>query len=221
MHTYSINSKRKNFVLIFLIIITSIVYNFFQRIGFVESLVSFENNIAVISILIDWGFISVVVTPILIFRLIYYLFNNYIWRFKLVAKLLEVPNINGCYKGELISMYKDPHSGKVVDPIKMELKVTQTYEEILFISIFPNSPSESRSEMGALMSFDRDIAEFIFAYDNKSEETNIENHHHEGMNRLKFNIVHGEVSGNYFNNRGKNPNKGTMKLNKVKENFKS
>lgn len=217
MHPYSVNNgkKIKIMVPVFLAILTSLVYSIFQALGLIDILQSVENSIKWLSPLIDWGFLTVVITPMTIFGVFYFLFNKYIWKWKVVNKFLEVPNINGQYEGLLKSTYIDKKTDKCVEPIRMTLKVNQTFDGIKFFSNFPDTPSSSASNIGGLISFEDGVAEFIFAYSNKSRDITIENDRHDGMNILRFNIVEGSVQGEYFNNRGKKPNKGTMELKKI------
>lgn len=217
MHPYSINNKKKIKIMVpvLLVILTSLVYSVFQSLGLIDILQSFENSMGCFSPLIDWGFITVVITPMTIFGGLYFLFNKYIWQWKVVNKFLEVPNINGQYEGLLKSTYVDKKTGKCVEPIRIILKVTQTFDEIKFLSNFPDAPSSSVSNIGGLVSFEDEIAEFIFAYSNKSRNKTIENDRHDGMNILRFDIVDGTVQGEYFNDRGEKPNKGTMELKKI------
>lgn len=216
MHPYSVGNEKKTkiTVSILLVILTSILYSLLQLIGIADVLQSIENNIIWLSPLIDWGFISVVITPIAIFGILYFLFNHYIWKWEIVNKFLGVPNVNGRYKGFLKSTYLNESTGIQVEPIEMILEVNQTFDSIKFTSLFPNTPSSSSSNMGGLISVEDGEAEFIFAYSNKSRDINIENDRHDGMNTLRFNLKNGLVEGEYFNNRGKQPNKGTMDLRK-------
>lgn len=217
MHSYSVDNgkKIKITVPVLLVILTSLLYSLFQSIGLIDILQSFENSISWLSPLIDWGFISVVITPITIFGIFYFLFNKYIWKWKIVNKFLGVPNVNGKYEGLLQSTYLNESTGIRVEPIQMILEVNQTFDSIKFTSFFPNTPSSSSSNMGGLISVEDEVAEFVFAYSNKSRDISIENDRHEGMNILKFNLTDGSIEGEYFNNRGKKPNKGTMNLEKI------
>lgn len=216
MHPYSVNDGRKIkvYVTIFFVILTSLLYSFFQYIGILDILEKLENSFDMLSPLIDWGFVSIVITPMVIFGFFYFLFNTYIWKWKVVNKIIGIPNVNGEYKGLLISSYINKETGLKIDPIEMVLIVNQTFESIKFISKFPNSPSTSVSNMGGLMSCENGIAEFIFAYSNKSRDITIENDRHEGMNILRFDLKNGIVEGEYFNNRGEKPNKGNVELEK-------
>jgi hypothetical protein len=217
VHSYSVDNgkKIKSTVPVLLVILTSLLYSLFQSIGVIDILQSFENSISWLSPLIDWGFISVVITPITIFGVFYFLFNKYIWKWKIVNKFLGVPNVNGKYEGLLQSTYLNESTGIRVEPIQMILEVNQTFDSIKFTSFFPNTPSSSSSNMGGLISVEDGTAEFVFAYSNKSRDISIENDRHDGMNILRFNLGDGSVEGEYFNNRGKKPNKGTMDLEKI------
>ncbi|WFB96755.1 hypothetical protein PDI73_04250 [Lactococcus lactis] len=217
MHPYSKGGMRKKNILliVLLVILVSIIYSFLQKIGIIQFLEIIEKNVDIFSPLIKWGFISIVLTPIVIFWIIYELFNRYMWKCKLLNKLIGLPNINGKYEGILQSSFKDRTTGEPIPAIPAILEVVQTYDEIKFCISFPETNSSSRSNMGGLISFEGNIAEFAFTYRNNSRDFEIESTSHDGMNILRFNLDNGMVQGEYFNNRGVVPNKGYMDLNKI------
>ncbi|EOV6590264.1 hypothetical protein ACN94Y_002958 [Listeria monocytogenes] len=211
MHPYSINSGKSkvNSIMICIAVITVLIYSFIEKIGLIAFLESFEKKFDKLTSLSELGLISVAITPLIIFSIILFMFNNYFWKNKFICIFSGVPNINGKYTGQLIS-------SRGGGPIEMTLIVSQTFDKIKFTSTFPMTPSSSDSNMGCLISLENNIAEFTFSYSNRSQDISVENHSHDGMNTLKFNLVDGSVIGEYFNNRGKKPNKGTMKLCKEK-----
>lgn len=217
MHPYSIENlnEKKVLLIVFLVLAVSIFYSLLQKMGIIQFLETFEKNLSIISPFIKWGFISIVLTPISIFWTFYEVFNKYLWKLKLFNKIIGVPNINGNYEGCLQSNYIDKETGKQVPPIRSKLEVVQKFDKIKFCLSFPDTPSSSKSNMGGLREFDGKIAEFAFSYSNTSRDLKVESTMHDGMNILRFNLETGEVEGEYFNNRGINPNKGIMNLKKI------
>ena len=212
MHPYSLDIKkntRRN-VIICIVFFTLVTYSTFQKIGVISCLEHLEEKLDFVT----HGFISIMITPMVIYSSYHYLFNNFIWKWKFVNKIIKVPNINGNYEGELQSSYKIENSEELPSPIKMTLTVKQNLDSITFISEYPDTPSSSKSNMGALMLYKDYTAEFIFAYSSRSEDIKIEHDPHDGMNTLSFNLLNGFIKGVYFNGRGKNPNKGIINLEK-------
>lgn len=48
-------------------------------------------------------------SPVFILSIILFLINEYGWKYKLFKWLVDLPNLNGRYKGELISSFKVSH----------------------------------------------------------------------------------------------------------------
>lgn len=210
MHPYSLihNEKSRIVTTWILTVITFCVFGFFEKIGLINFLQTLENNSEYVSILSKYGVATLVITPLLIFQILNWLFETKLWKIPLIIKLTGVPNVSGNYVGILNSSYQ---GGK---QIPIELTIEQNFSKMEFLSTFPETNSKSNSKMGALTKYDGRRVEFIFAYGNESDDFNIESQSHEGLNTLCFDLDKGLIEGKYFTNRGKHPNKGTMKLGK-------
>lgn len=218
MHPYSIDLKKRTriWTIVLLVLLTAGTYTFFERrTCLISLLTNLEAKLDSIIPLVSWGYISIVLTPGIIFGIYYYLFENFIWKWRYINKLIGIPNINGKYKGTLESSFRIEGSNEKTPPMKMILTVKQNFDKIKFTCEFPDTPSASESSMGALMLFEDNMAKFIFAYTNQSTDIFIENDQHNGMNTLIFDLSNGSVRGTYFNGRGKKPNKGKMTLDKI------
>ena len=211
MHPYSLinNEKSRIRTTWILCILTLCVFNFLESKGLINFIQELEKSIDLLSFLSKYGVVTLIITPLLIFQLLYTLFEKMLWKIPLVMKWTGVPDISGKYMGILYSSYQ---GGK---QLPIELTIEQNFSKIEFISTFTETNSKSNSKMGALMKCDEHRVEFIFAYANESKDFNIESQAHEGMNTLYFDLNKGSIEGKYFTNRGIIPNKGTMELEKV------
>lgn len=123
-----------------------------------------------------------------LYALIYWAFDNYIWKWKPLRKVLNVPDLNGHWEGELTSTTYQM-------TIHMDLNVEQTWSKISFVSTFPKSKSESNV---ASIFIERDgIIKVGFGFINHSRELL---HQYDGYNILDLDDEN-HLFGRYFNNR--------------------
>ncbi|WP_050642210.1 MULTISPECIES: hypothetical protein [Clostridia] len=138
---------------------------------------------------------------------LYWGFDNFVWRWKIVKKFLNVPDLRGHWEGELTSTtYKTK--------LDMKLDVKQTWSKISFVSTFPKSKSESNV---AAIFIERDgIVKIGFGFINHSREFP---HQYDGYNILDMDDDN-HLFGRYFNNRDNSNvgnsggNMGTFELRK-------
>lgn len=143
-----------------------------------------------------------------LYGLMYWLFDNYIWKCKLLKKVLNVPDLNGHWEGNLTS-------ATYQTTIHMDLDVEQTWSKISFVSTFPKSKSESNV---ASIFIERDgIVKVGFGFINRSRELP---HQYDGYNILDLDDDN-HLFCRYFNNRDNNNvgnrggNIGTFELQKT------
>lgn len=123
-----------------------------------------------------------------LYALIYGFFDNYIWKWKPLRKVLNVPDLNGHWEGELTS-------ATYQTTIHMDLNIKQTWSKISFVSTFPKSKSESNV---ASIFIERDgIVKVGFGFINHSRELP---HQYDGYNILDLDDDN-HLFGRYFNNR--------------------
>ena len=143
-----------------------------------------------------------------LYGIIYWIFDNYAWKWKILRKFLGVPNLNGHWEGTLTSK-------TFQTTIDMSLDVVQTWSKISFVSSFPKSKSESNV---ASIFIERDgIMKVGFGFINHSRELQ---HQYDGYNILDLDDET-HLFGRYFNNRdnsnvgNRGGNIGTFKLHKI------
>lgn len=74
----------------------------------------------------------------------YILFGNVLWKVKWINKFLEIPNLNGVWKGKAKSSFDESKE------YSMKLTVKQTRSKISFVSKFLDTNSKSQSNTTAL-----------------------------------------------------------------------
>ena len=218
MHPYTIGgSKTKIRLKVIIVLITiSIVLSIIMNIGINKLNDSFPTLFEGINNIFNhfffFGFSFGYISMFLVFNVIYYLFNKYIWKFDLVNKFLGIPDFSGTWEGELHSSYNASQTFNV----KMIIK--QTWNEIQIISEF--SDSRSGSDMAFIDPDSKHGVMLKFTYANTSYDPSVGQSEHRGQNELYLGNcnsinIYGIMEGTYFNNRGQSGNKGSMKMRRV------
>ena len=153
---------------------------------------------------IDFPVISVSAT--VIFGFCWFLLVNVIWKFFLVQKLLEVPNISGEWKCKGIGLKYDDHTKRY--EWNGTLVICQKYDKIEIILNTENSSSHSYSSIAHLKNHGNGECELIYMYNNKPYASDL--HEHEGFCIITFK-KNGTAIGNYYTNTDRK-SYGTMEL---------
>ena len=156
----------------------------------------------------DWGFSGIIL-------LILYIYNRWLWEYPVLNYLVDVPNLNGEYKGTIEYNYKDS------DEIKeCFAEIKQTASHIRIKSFFTKKDENSTISLSKGAFFLKDsLGDYClgFYYQNLGSCKNGDTlNQHEGFNYLSIKIEKGKtvLEGYYFTNRG---TKGCIKLIKTKE----
>ena len=197
MHSYTIDTGIRKKIL-WVIFITSIILSSFLTYWLEGSIVNardwlqqFECIRQILDICDGFGVTTNFIGIPFLYAVIYYLFDNVLWRTKWLKKFLNVPDLRGHWVGTLTSnTYKKT--------INMKLDVKQTWSKISFVSTFPKSKSESNV---AAMFIEKDgIIKIGFGFINHSRELP---HQYDGYNIIEMDSdTH--LFGRYFNNRDNN-----------------
>lgn len=207
MHSYSVDSKIRSSIKLYTLILSALIFFILEEVGLIELLINVQDTYPVLSELSRFSLFSIAFTPILIYKTLFFLFDKYLWKLSCINKWIGIPNLNGSYKGILISSFNKEKQ------IEMELCISQTFTHISFVSTFGDSSSNSSL---ARILRDNDLITCLdFIYENQSDDFNVESGHHTGVNQLTFNKKERTLSGRYFNDRGTKPNKGRIKLKKI------
>ena len=156
-----------------------------------------------------FGFSFGYISMFLVFKIIDWLFDKYIWKMKPFNRLLRIPDFSGIWKGILMSSYDNGTK------IHMEADITQTWKNISIICKFSKSMSGSNS---AIINCNSSKGKKLqFTYNNESQDPAADQSMHIGVCELYLSATPGDQSqeliGTYYNNRG-GGNKGSIKLKK-------
>lgn len=207
MHPYSVSSNIRGSIKLYSIVLSALIFLFLEERGIVEKLINVQDTSQVISELSRFSLFSIAITPIAIYKLIFILFDKWIWKWPLISKWTGIPNLNGSYKGILISSFNEKKQ------INMDLHISQTFTNICFVSSFGDS--NSNSSLARIRRDDDFLADIDFIYENQSNDFNVESGHHTGVNQLTFHKKDKTLEGRYFNDRGTQPNKGRIQLQRI------
>lgn len=154
MHNYSIDTRERVYV-VFKLALISIVL--------VTILKNFLTNITFIHLSISISSLSLT-----IFGFIYYLFDNYLWDFKIIRLALgvKVPNLSGEWKGEFVSSYQARDDGTGGVKGEVQIKIKQTWSKI---SICSNNPGSSKSYSHIAGIFLKDPKGIVLKYEYENE----------------------------------------------------
>lgn len=219
MHSYSIDSNVRGkfliYIFIFSILVSTVLTALFSNV--IQSILNWLTSINCMSVLLDecqkFGVTVNFIGVPFIYWLLFYFFDKCIWKTRVIAKLHNVPDINGKWKGTLVSSINNKE-------IRMEMDVVQTWSKIKFISIFPDTNSKSESNNAAIYVESIGDMKVGFGFINRSRQVNAQQY--DGYNVLEFDD-NNHIVGRYFNNRdntnidpfNKGGNKGTFYLEKV------
>jgi hypothetical protein len=180
MHYYSIDSEiRKNVIVILAITSLSLPTIF-------ENLRTFLGINQNLEFSISFG---------LIFGILYWTFEYFIWKILSWMKLL--PNLNGKWTAKGISSFFDPETGQNSE-FEMRIKIKQTFSKI---EIFAQSNSSTSKSIMASIETQRAVPVLRYAYDNEPDNmANQELQRHPGLMALLISSDN-EMKGDYFSGK--------------------
>lgn len=142
MHPYTIDTgARKKVILIIFIfsIILSSVLTYFLEGGILSAkawLQQFDWIDQVLKICDAVGVTTNFIGIPFLFGVMYWLFDKYFWKWKILKRFLNVPDLNGHWEGKLTSVTQQT----IMD---MKLEVKQQWSKINYYATFPKSTSSS------------------------------------------------------------------------------
>ena len=209
MHSYSVDSNIRTTITsyvavisIALMFIVGIVLKFFS-IDFIP----LEINIQTIGFVIFKMF----TVSITIFGVIYYLYDNFLWKTSILHKVHKIPNLNGSWNGSFLSSKLDDNGVNYNGTSEMVIK--QTWSKISITAYFNKSTSDSHSARINING--NDGIELKFEYYNKAEQSVIPTMmKHTGFNILRYISSENKLVGDYFTDKNRSTN-GTITVIKV------
>lgn len=201
MHPYSDSTDRLK-IYIYIAIISAIITP------------KLNNQLVALEFLKDFEpWISSSLSFTVVFTVLYQCFKHVLWRYKPIRKIafLSIDNLNGIYRGELISSFKDADGNNV--KVDLELNIQQDWTSIQIYMKTGSGSSTSQSIMANMCAINERSTRLIYYYTNTplNEIADEDMFQHDGTANLIFN-KDGTVEGNYFNGKLR---KGSIKLSKI------
>lgn len=132
-----------------------------------------------------------------IFGLLYYLFDRFIWKCRLLRRLdiVTIPDLNGMWIGEIESL--DYQSGK---PLQVSVIISQWWSKILVE--LKTEESISKSVAASFLTSCSSSPELVYAYVNEPKPNAQQSMEmHKGTARLVF--TGQSLEGDYYTGRGR------------------
>lgn len=141
-----------------------------------------------------------------IYSLLFYIFNNYLWKLHIFNKLgiIKSEDLSGRWVGYIKSSYDNMQSS-----IDAQLEIKQTATSIKIHGKFNNSKSISINENFAFSNIDNSIALFYFYKNEPNYDAVKTMAMHEGSVKLIFYKEKNILTGSYYSGRDRN-NHGTI-----------
>ena len=216
MHSYSIDKKIRTSFSIALFVV-SIAVSMLLRMALstntdaISAQLSAMRLDTVMEFLSSTGVFPNIFEATVIYSILSFLFEKWIWKFPGIRCIHGIPNLNGHWEGELRSSYSE-------ESIPMKLDVIQTWSEISFRSTFPKSTSSSNT--AAIHMEDNRGVSIYFGFHNNSTDIETGMQSYDGYNILTM-VDKNTLSARYFNNRPnpkksiKGGNMGTFSLHRI------
>lgn len=205
MHDYSIDNHPKEKILFFLAfaaILTAPIINSAAK-----------NIVEYIGATAGWSSATVTAIPVFVlFSLLYWCFNKYLWRISLLRRILLVPDLNGVWSVEGATILKNGEdadfkwSGKIT--------VTQSWSKLL---VYLQTDQSASNSVSASMHHEDGIGyRLLYQYENAPGADQRELAKHSGSTELLFNLDCQSAEGHYYTDQHRNT-VGVIKLRKVKK----
>lgn len=166
----------------------------------------------VLHYLSSWGFIEAP-TAIAIILFIFWMLNNYLWKWLPIRKLFGIPNIDGRYEGELVSSFTETKEQNGTYKTVIEIKQTLTKITVCLYT----ERSCSYSLTANLCKNNNGNYELVYIYQNKTSAMGDDSdmRDHNGTAILGIFEDGNKLDGNYFNNPRERGRYGKIKVTKT------
>ena len=203
MHQYSLDKNIREKVLL-IIVILSMAISYMLKYIFaepIETIIYYINQSEALSLfvktILDSEIVPSIISASVIYKVLLYLFDRFLWKFKPLNLILGIPDLNGKWTGTLQSSFDD----KSYDMI---LEIKQTWTKIQCKSSFDKSSSNSK--IASIYLNDPESPVLYFSFHNQSQDLETRSQQYDGFNILSLSTDKKSLSGKYFNDRP-NPKK--------------
>ena len=175
--------------------------------NFIEGKIAADNTINIL-----YGYIGIFST-ISILSLILLLINNYLWQFRAFKWLVNIPNLNGRYQGQLVSTFIDAASNQQTRKTCV-IEIKQNASKIKLHSYYGDlnshqQTSQAESVSEEIIEQSNGIFEVFYIFSNSACALETQLNNHIGTCSLKYFSDTKILKGEYYNQRGL---KGTIKV---------
>lgn len=141
-------------------------------------------------------------TPLVVFGIIWFLFDKYSWKWGGLIKLfIRTPNLNGTWEGEYQSSYTKPDCPDEFTKGKVKMTIEQSWTKIRICSINGNDVSSSCSKLAGIFVEDNNGIMLKYEFENDSKNFITTMHRHTGFTILKFDSALNTLKGDYYTDR--------------------
>lgn len=138
--------------------------------------------------------------------------NNVGWKWRVFKWLIDIPNLNGRYKGELISSFLDSNGKPVIKDCVIEIK--QTGSSIHVFSYFGDKGTSTQSSRSYSVSEElvqekNGLFQLFYIFTNEPDTLITQLNNHLGTSKFKYYPDIKTLEGDYYNQR---QNIGTIKV---------
>ncbi|MDV3627812.1 hypothetical protein CMU78_05925 [Elizabethkingia anophelis] len=145
-------------------------------------------------------------STITILTLVLLLINNCLWKTKFFKWLVNIPNLNGRYEGELISTFTDqqnPINTKKKCIVEIKQTASKIKLHIFFGDVITNTQtSQANSISEEIIEQSNGIFEIFYIYSNNANSIQTQLNNHIGTCSLKYFSDIKVLDGEYYNQRG-------------------
>lgn len=194
--------------LIILILVLSVIYVMLQQgmSSLIQIPASLQAPLAVLNEYLGW------VSPLAFIGVVFFVINEYLWRFPWMNWLVDVPDLNGRYKGELVSSYVGTDGQQVRKECVIE--INQNASAIHVYSYYADKGSTVQTSMA--YSISEEIVKekngsytLYYLFTNEPDSMIEALNKHNGTAKFTYLADKKQLVGEYYNHR---LNKGTMSL---------
>lgn len=158
-------------------------------------------------------YVDLPVSTIGVYSILFWIFNNYLWKLRLFRAMgiVIADDLNGKWEGVAKSSYDNFKSN-----IKTEIEIEQTATKIKICGTFKESRSVSIHENFSRSEIDNKVALFYFFRNEPNYDATETMSIHEGSTKLIYDKQKDTLAGYYYSGRDRN-NHGTIEVKRSKK----
>ena len=174
-----------------------------EKLGY---LIVFPESLEKILALLGW------LKPMMVISFVLFLINKYLWKYPWMRWLIDIPNLNGRYVGELTSSFTGPDGQQVKKDCVIEIK--QDASGIHVSTYYADKgtkvqTSKAGSIAEEIIKEKKGIFSLLYIFSNEPDGMLEALNKHDGTAKFAYLADKKELAGEYYNHR---LNKGTIRV---------